>query len=167
MVIGTENHIVSSRKLKVSHYGLAQTFGGHYALPVAEFKQDLSPLFDPEVPTHVEAIPVYLMESESSKSPIGLESFVSNECIKAADTYALRSWTRQDKRVPCALGTGRNGPPWNQVIRRMVYDSETGEKLLDESVDANTMVRQRLPRICDTTTFCCTAPRHPQGMQIR
>ena len=56
MVIDTENHTVSSRKLKVSQYGLAQTFVGRYALAVAEFKPDLSRLFDPEVPTHVEAI---------------------------------------------------------------------------------------------------------------
>ncbi|CAE7569369.1 unnamed protein product [Symbiodinium microadriaticum] len=44
LVIDTENHTVSSRKLKVSKYGLTQTYGGHYALPIAEFTDDMSPM---------------------------------------------------------------------------------------------------------------------------
>ena len=58
MAIDTEHHTVSSRKLKASTYGLAQTFGGHYALPVAEFDPNTPHLHDPEVPSRVEAIPV-------------------------------------------------------------------------------------------------------------
>ena len=146
MVIDTEYHTVSSRKLKVKQYGLAQTFGGHYAIPIAEFSSDQPPLHDPEVPSHVEAIPVYHSVRACSDKLLA-------EPGPPSQTSALRSWTRQDKGVPCTLGTGRNGPAWDTVIRRTVYDSATGEQILDEDVHSSTLIRQPLPRPCDTTTI--------------
>ena len=64
MIIDTELHTVSSRKLKIKNYGLHQTYGGHYALPIAEFTEAMQPIHAPEIPQHLEAVPVYLMQSE-------------------------------------------------------------------------------------------------------
>ena len=64
MVIDKEYHTGSSRRLKVTKYGLVQTIGGHYALPVAEFTSDMEPIHEPSVPEHLEAIPVYHLEGE-------------------------------------------------------------------------------------------------------
>ena len=57
MIIDTEYHTVSSRKLKVKKYGLAQTYGGHYALPIAEFTDDMPTVHCPPMPSHLEAAP--------------------------------------------------------------------------------------------------------------
>ena len=153
MVIDTEHHTVSSRKLKVTNYGLAQTFGGHYALPIAEFDPQSPPLHDPEVPSHVEAIPVYASESLDSRAV--LESFETSkgQANRSEGSLGLWTWTRQDKKVPCALGTGRNGPAWEAVIRRTVYDSSAGAKLLDEEVTGDTVIRQPFGNVHDTTTI--------------
>ena len=153
MVIDTEHHTVSSRKLKVSNYGLAQTFGGHYALPIAEFDPQTPPLHDPEVPSHVEAIPVYASESYGTHAIPEQTEDSRDMGSRREGSSGLRTWTRQDRQVPCALGTGRNGPLWETVIRRTVYDSNTGAKLLDEEVNRDTVVRQPLGNVHDTTTI--------------
>ncbi|CAE7879281.1 unnamed protein product [Symbiodinium sp. KB8] len=64
MIIDTELHTVSSRKLKIKNYGLHQTYGGHYALPIAEFTEAMQPIHAPDIPQHLEAIPVYVMQSD-------------------------------------------------------------------------------------------------------
>ena len=153
MVIDTEHHTVSSRKLKVSNYGLAQTFGGHYALPVAEFDPQSPPLHDPEVPSHVEAIPVYVSDALGDSGSHENFEVAKGQTSRCGGSSGLRTWTRQDRSVPCALGTGRNGPVWETVVRRTVYDSHTGDKLLDEEVNGNTVIRQPFGSVHDTTTI--------------
>ena len=165
MVIDTEHHTVSSRKLKVSNYGLAQTFGGHYALPIAEFDPQLPPLHDPEVPSHVEAIPVYVSDRMDSHVTHEKLEVPKNQASQSEGPMGLRTWTRQDKGVPCTLGTGRNGPVWEAVIRR-TYDSSTGAKLLDEEVNGDTVVRKPFGRVHDTTTILMYRGSGPINFQI-
>ena len=140
IIIDTENHTVSSRKLKIQKYGLSQTFGGHYALPIAEFADNMLPLESPEISPHVEAIPVYLA------NPVG-PSAPSN-----SPETLLRSWVRHDRQMTHTLGPGRNGPPWHLIARRVVFNSQTEELLVDEQVHPDTRVRRALPRVCDTRT---------------
>ena len=66
---------------------------------------------------------------------------------------ALRSWSRNDRQVQWTVGPGRNGPPWGWVLRRLVYNSETGDMILDEDVHKHSVIRQRLPNCTDTTTI--------------
>ncbi|CAE7326527.1 psaC [Symbiodinium sp. CCMP2456] len=53
----------------VSKYGLTQTYGGHYALPIAEYTADMPPMHDPNLPEYVEAIPVYVMTEDIPAKP--------------------------------------------------------------------------------------------------
>ena len=150
MVIDTEFHTVSSRKLKVRKYGLKQTYGGHYALPIAEFGKDTPHIFDPPVPVHLEAVPVYVAEAGQAVSP---ESRGPSTSSTTLSTATLRSWTRQDKQVNNTVGPGRNGPPWELVVRRIVFETCSGNKILDEEVCAQTRIRRSLSSTCDTTTI--------------
>ena len=146
MVIDAEHHQVSSRKLHVSRYGLSQTFGGHYVIPIAEFSGEMGPIQEPHIPQHLEAVPVYVNENfEASLNPTGSAT--------ATATSALRSWARHDKRVSNTVGPGTNGPAWEFVVRRVVYDAMTGEKLFEEPVCPKTPARQPLPGVFDTTTI--------------
>ena len=107
---------MSSRKLKVSNYGLAQTFWwslGRYALPAAEVDPQHPPLYDPEVPAYIEAILVYVATKASEAPEPAQSELPSQASSPRAGLSALRSWTRQDKSVPCTMQTGRNGPLWN------------------------------------------------------
>ena len=135
------------------NYGLAQTFGGHYALPIAEFDPQLPPLHDPEVPSHVEAIPVYVSDTSGNSESHENFEVAKGQTGRCGGSSGLRTWTRQDRNVPCALGTGRNGPLWEAVIRRTVYDRNTGDKLLDEEVTGNTVIRQPFGSVRDTATI--------------
>ncbi|CAE7216972.1 unnamed protein product [Symbiodinium sp. CCMP2592] len=121
MIIDTEFHTVSSRNLKVQKYGLSQTFGGHYALPIAEFTEGMKPIHAPDIPEHLEAIPVYVAHHEVQ---------VTEDSLGAP----LRSWTRHDKAMCTTVGPGAKGPPRHAVCRRVVYDAYTGDKLIEESV---------------------------------
>ena len=56
----------------------------------------------------------------------------------------MRSWTRHDKAMHTTVGPGTKGPPWHTVVRRVVYDARTGDKLLEELIDASTPMRRRL-----------------------
>ena len=147
LVIDTENHTVSSRKLKVSKYGLTQTYGGHYALPIAEFTDDMSPMHDPNLPEHIEAIPVYVTSEPKEVLP------PPSSTPASSSSHSLRSWTRHDKGVANTVGPGSRGPPWKQVVHRTVYDTQTGAKILDEVVCESTRVRQPLQCVSDTTTI--------------
>ena len=140
MIIDTEFHTVSSRKLKVKNYGLSQTFGGHYALPIAEFNDTMRPVHDPPVPSQLEAVPVYVAEAK-----------VMQYTVREPKNEVVKSWTRRDKGLECLIGPGRNGPPWHLVIRRTVTDSNTGTVLVDEVVDERTTIRRPLKqRMCRT-----------------
>ena len=141
MIIDTERHTVSSRKLKVKNYGLSQTFGGHYALSIAEFIDSMPPVHDPPVPLQLEAVPVYHADS------LALSPSTST-CSKDL----VKSWTRRDKGLECLIGPGQRGPPWHLVVRRTVVDSNTGALLVDEAVDASTQIRRPLKQRTDTTT---------------
>eukprot|EP00439_Symbiodinium_sp_Y106_P022212 s3337_g2.t1 len=131
MIIDTEYHTISSRKLKINKYGLSQTFGGHYALPVAEFTESMQIMHAPEIPQHLEAFPVYVSYNDSKAKPDNT-------------SRTLRSWTRHDKAMNTTVGPGSKGPPWELVVRRLVYDAHTGDKILDEAVSNHTQVRQKL-----------------------
>ena len=131
MIIDTELHTVSSRKLKIKNYGLHQTYGGHYALPIAEFTEAMQPIHAPDIPQHLEAIPVYVMQSDV-------------QVPAPPDTDVMRSWTRHDKAMHTTVGPGTKGPPWHMVVRRVVYDARTGDHLLEEWVDEDTPMRRRL-----------------------
>ncbi|CAE7529229.1 unnamed protein product [Symbiodinium natans] len=141
IVIDTENHTVSSRKLRVRRYGMSQTFGGHYALPIAEFEDHMSPIEDPDLPVHSEAIPVYVA------SPLDIEP------ESPPEELPWRTWIRRDRQMECTVGPGRNGPPWHCVFRRVVYVAGTNEMLLNEPVTPQTRIRTPLPRRCDTRTI--------------
>ncbi|CAE7261787.1 RE1 [Symbiodinium necroappetens] len=86
MVIDTENHTVSSRKLQVKRYGLAQTCGGHYAIPIAEFTDDVKHIHEPEFPSYLEAIPVYVTCDRPRERVL-------------SDEGGLKSWTRHDRKT--------------------------------------------------------------------
>ena len=139
MVIDTENHTVSSRKLQVKRYGLAQTCGGHYAIPIAEFTDDMKHIHEPEFPSYLEAIPVYVTCDRPRERVL-------------SDEGGLKSWTRHDRDLQYTVGPGRKGPPWHLVCRRTVYDAITGDKLLEEFVNRSTPVRQQLQWRTDTVT---------------
>ena len=131
MIIDTEFHTVSSRKLKIKKYGLSQTYGGHYALPIAEFTEAMKPIHAPEIPEHLEAVPVYVTHHDVQ---------VHEEFLGAP----MRSWTRHDKAMCTTVGPGAKGPPWHTVCRRVVYDARTGDKLIEESVGVHTPMRRAL-----------------------
>ncbi|CAE7756515.1 RE2 [Symbiodinium sp. CCMP2456] len=136
-VIDTENNTVSSKKLGVVKYGLAETYGGHYAVPIAEFHESMRVVCDPPVPGHLEAVPVYVSEQALSP-PEAVEPVLPSS--------GLRSWTRHDRAVSNTVGPGKAGPPWCVVVRRLVYDTLTGEQLLDEEVDSQTTIRKPWPQ---------------------
>ena len=143
-VIDTENNTVSSKKLGVVKYGLAETYGGHYAVPIAEFHESMKVACDPPVPGHLEAIPVYVSEPVLSP-PEAQESVMPSS--------GLRSWTRHDRGVSNTVGPGKVGPQWSAVVRRVVYNTLTGERMLDELVDSQTIIRKPWPQKLDTTTI--------------
>ena len=74
MVIDAGNHTVSARHRKINRYGPAQTVGDHFALPVAEFTDDMRPIHEPSV---------------GSQGDSGVHGQPSS----------LRSWARRDKDI--------------------------------------------------------------------
>ena len=142
-MIDTERHTVSSRRLGVKNYGLVQTIGGHYAVPVAEFSQQMFPTHEPELTRHLEAAPVYHAE------PAGPQESVTSKATPAM----LRSFARHDRNVLNAVGPGKRGPDWSTVVRRSVFDSSSGLQLLDEEVAIDTRLRRPLPHKTDTVAI--------------
>ena len=72
--------------------------------------------------------------------------------VKQVEVGALQDCERGPDRIEMFLA------PWVQgemdpVVRRTVYDSNTGAKLLDEEVTGNTVIRQPFGSAHDTTTI--------------
>eukprot|EP00435_Cladocopium_sp_Y103_P008686 s1575_g2.t1 len=65
LTVDTANHVVSSKRYGVKAYGLKQSHGGHYLLPIDQFPSDLQVPADLYMPDHLEVMP--LISSGSDK----------------------------------------------------------------------------------------------------
>ena len=95
-MIDTEQHMISSKKLRVRPYGLEQTLtpagvGGHYIMPLTQFDHTMKPVESCEMPEHAEII---VLSTESQRVD--------------RDTSALKA-TPQDVKTTI-LGPARDLP---------------------------------------------------------
>ncbi|OLP95636.1 hypothetical protein AK812_SmicGene22229 [Symbiodinium microadriaticum] len=138
MVIDTENHTVSSRKLQVKRYGLAQTCGGHYAIPIAEFTDDMKHIHEPEFPSYLEAIPVYVTCDRPRERVL-------------SDEGGLKSWTRHDRDLQYTVG--------DKLLEEFVNRSTPVRQQLQWRTDTALMNLRRKPSPARAAPYQATSDK--------
>ncbi|CAE7682647.1 RE2 [Symbiodinium necroappetens] len=144
----------------VKNYGLFQTFGGHYALSIAEFTDSMPPVHDPPVPLQLEAIkglnvllvldreiPSAMVLTSKDRAPRPAEaSRVSRHAMNSGDTdddqfsQALSGgWDKVE--TPTPTESPRLRRPRSAMrkpkFRDRVARSKSGDKARSKSAESN------------------------------
>lgn len=104
LVVDTASHVVSSKKFGVKAYGLKQSQGGHYLLPIAQFEASLQVPPDLHVPSHLEVMP--LRSSGSDTIPVSPHT---NVLVSAAPSHAEPVFDTSGRAISAGEPMGKRG----------------------------------------------------------
>ena len=70
---------------------------------------------------------------------------------------SLAEWSREDSFLRSAITTGKNGPHWHLVRKRIIVDRETDEVVREDLIDHN---RKRSLLSSAIARTCAAHPNH-------
>ena len=83
---------------------------------------------------------------------------------------SLAEWSREDSFLRSAMTTGKSGPHWHLVRKRIIVDRETDEVVREDLIDHNrkrSYYHQPLPEhVLHTRTIFQFSPQEPQSLPI-
>lgn len=80
---------------------------------------------------------------------------------------SLQTWLRHDMHINQAITTGKQGPPWHQVVRRRVINSDNNQVLYDDWIDhkrSKHRYHQKIPQ--DVMHVTTEFQFHPQEVTM-